>query len=191
MRPEGHMDRAKLFSGNKVLVSMIVFIAAELVVNGSWIGARAVSAAAHGAPIPDMLFSYAPSSLGGMFAALGEAGRAAYLAMNAFDFIFAAAYGVFYFLTLGWLATRLFPARPGLRFVSFFGLSGALCDEAENTIFRFAASGASIDGVPASLASVFSTAKLCLFCATMALVLVGLAAVVIKASASRLRRRKG
>jgi hypothetical protein len=125
-----------------------------------------------------------------MFAALGEGGRAAYLAMNAFDFIFAASYGVFYFLALGWIAARLFPARPGFRFVSLFGLSGALCDEAENVIFRFAASGTSIDGAPASLASIFSTGKYCLICATMGLVLLGLAAVAVKTSASRLRRGK-
>jgi hypothetical protein len=185
------MKNDALFTGKNVLVSMIVFIAAELVVNGGWIGSRAVSAAARGAPMPDMLFSYAPSSLGGMFAAMGEGGRAAYLAMNAFDFIFAASYGIFYFLSLGWLATRLFPARPGLRLVSIFGLSGALCDEAENVIFRFAASGTSIDGAPASLASVFSTAKFCLICATMGLVIVGFAAAGVKASVSRLRRGKG
>jgi hypothetical protein len=177
-----------LFSGRKVLVSLACFIAAVIVVNGGWIGAGAVAAVARGATIPDMLFSYDPGELAGMFAALGDEGRAAYLAMNAFDFLFAAVYGVFYFFALGWIATRLFPSRPGLRLIAAFGFSGALFDEIENAIFRFAASGeGSVAGWPASIAAFSSTAKYCLIAATMVAVVGGLVAV----AADALIRRKG
>jgi hypothetical protein len=166
----------RLFPGKKVLISLIFFMAAVILINGRWIGAAAVTAASGGAAIPDMLFSYPPSSLAPMFAALGEAGRAAYLAMNAFDFIFAAAYGLFYFFALGWLALRLFPSLPILRFLSLVGLAAALFDEIENTLFRFAA-------------SFCSTAKYCLNYASVALAAAGLVALGMAAIARRLRAR--
>jgi len=172
------MKRATFFTGRKVLVSFLAFAAASLVINGSWIGVAAVRAASGGAAVPDMLFSYRPSELSPMFAAMGEAGRAAYLAMDAFDFAFAAAYGLFYFLAIGWAATRLFPARRGLRLLGALGLAGALCDEIENTVFRLGASGAApIDGAPAAVASFASTAKYCFNYGSMALAAAGLAAL--------------
>jgi hypothetical protein len=180
----------RLFPGKKVLISLIFFMAAVILINGRWIGAAAVTAASGGAAIPDMLFSYPPSSLAPMFAALGEAGRAAYLAMNAFDFIFAAAYGLFYFFALGWLALRLFPSLPILRFLSLVGLAAALFDEIENTLFRFAASGGGqVEGAPAAIASFCSTAKYCLNYASVALAAAGLVALGMAAIARRLRAR--
>jgi hypothetical protein len=180
------MKSSKLHTGKNVLVSLILFMAAYLLVGGSWIGAAAVVAASGGAPVPDMLFSYAPGALPGLFEALGAEGRAAYLSMNAVDFLFAGAYGAFYFLALGWIALYLFPAKPALRFVGMIGVAAALCDEAENLVFRLAASGAAVDGPAASFAAAASTAKYCLVSASMALIAVGSAAAAIAAARRRL-----
>jgi hypothetical protein len=178
--------KERLFPGKSVLISFIFFMAAAILINGRWIGAAAVTAASGGATIPDMLFSYAPASLAAMFAAMGEAGRAAYLAMNAFDFIFAATYGLFYFFALGWLAMRLFPSLPRLRFVCLVGLAGALFDEIENTLFRFAASGGNrIEDATAAIASFCSTAKYCLNYVSIALIAGGLIGLCMTALARR------
>jgi len=179
------MKASRLFTGRNVLSSFILFLAAYLVIGGGWIGIAAVNAASGGAPVPDMLFSYAPSALSGMFEALGEEGRAAYLSMNAVDFFFAGAYGVFYFIILGWIALLLFPSKGALRFVGIIGVAAALCDEAENLVFRMAASGSSIDERLASIASSATTAKFCLIVATMILVSGGLIAVVVAAVVRR------
>jgi hypothetical protein len=182
------MDSTKLFSGRNVLTSFIVFMAAYLLVGGSWVGLAAVNSASGGAAVPDMLFSYDPARLGAMFEALGPEGRAAYLSMNTVDFFFAGAYGTFYFIALGWIAGRLFPKVAALRLVGLVGVLGALCDETENAIFRLAASGGSIDGAPASIAATASTAKALLAYPTMALVLIGLAAVAVSAVARKPRK---
>ncbi len=182
------MKAVGLFSGKNVLSSLILFLAAYLVISGGWIGAAAVSAASGGAPIPDMSISYDPADLASMFAALGEEGRAAYLSMNAFDFFFAGAYGAFYLIALGWIVSRLFPKARALRLIGLIGTLGALCDETENVIFRLAASGREIGDSTAALASFSTTAKFSLIGAAMALTAAGFIATAIVAVSKRRSR---
>ena len=181
------MDSTRLFSGRNVLTSFIVFMAAYLLIGGSWVGLAAVNAASGGAAVPDMLFSYDPAELGAMFEALGPEGRAAYLSMNAVDFFFAGAYGTFYFIALGWIAGRLFPKVAALRLIGLVGVLGALCDASENVIFRLAASGGSVDGAAASIAAIATPLKFCLDFASMVSIAAGLSAAAVLA----LRARKG
>jgi len=171
------MKTVGLFSGRNVLSSLILFLAAYLVISGGWIGAAAVASASGSAPIPDMVFSYDPTDLAPMLAGLGEEGRAAYLSMNAVDFFFAGAYGAFYFIALGWIVSKLFPKARALRFIGLIGALGALFDEIENVIFRLAAMGREIGDSAAALASFATTAKFCLIAAAMILAAAGLIAV--------------
>jgi hypothetical protein len=182
------MDSLKAFSGKNVLTSFILFMASYILIGSGWVGSAGVAAASGGARIPDMLFAYGPAELAGIFEALGPGGRAAYLSMNAIDFFFAGAYGAFYFLAIGWSAARLFPGTRALRFLGVIGVLGALCDEAENVVFRLAASGSSIDGPASSIAAAATTAKFCLDSTAMALAAIGLAATAVAAALEARRR---
>ncbi len=188
LQSEVKMKATGLFSGRNLISSLILFLAAYLVIQGGWIGAAAVSAASGGAPLPDMSFSYDPADLPAMFAALGEVGRAAYLSMNAFDFFFAGAYGAFYFIALGWIATKLFPKARALRFIGFVGVLGALCDEIENVVFKLAASGRDISDPVSALASFATTAKFSLIAAAMALTVAGFIGLITVMIARRKAR---
>jgi hypothetical protein len=178
------MRKSILFNGRNTVICAVIFIALMVLIQGPWIGARAVQAAAPGAAIPVMRFSYAPEGLKPMFESLGENGRAAYLTMNIVDFFFAAAYGLLYFVALGWIAGRLFPRFPALRFIGLLGVLGALADETENVVFRLIATGA-VDGSISRIAAVASPLKYSCVCVSMALLFMGLAAVAIKALAGK------
>jgi hypothetical protein len=175
------MKARALFTGLNAAIAAAVFALLYAFIGGTWIGSAGIAAAAPGKAVPDMLFSYAPSALGPMFADLGDAGRAAYLRMNALDFFFAASYGVLYFITLGWAAGRLFPKAPALRWIGAIGILGAAADEAENVVFRMIASGAAAgDGPAAALASGATTLKFVFVYAAMLLVAAALAALGVK-----------
>lgn len=185
------MDNSRFFSGRNLTISGGLFIALMVLIQGPWIGAGAVAAAAPGAAIPDMLFSYDPESLSPMFVALGDAGRTAYLTMNLVDFFFAAAYGLLYLVALGWIAEKLFPRIPALRLLGLIGVLGALADETENVIFRLIASGASDGGEMTSrIAAVVSPLKYSCIYFTMALIAIGLAAVAVKAIAGKIGTKR-
>lgn len=174
------MENEKLFTGKNALLALIPFLITLVLINGPWIGAPAVSRAAGGAVVPDMVFSYSPDQLAPMFQALGEAGKSAYLVMNFLDFFFALFYGLLFFVTLGWLAVRLFPAIQWLRFIGVLGCIGALADEIENVIFRLIASGL-LDGTGpwAVGTSIAAPIKYSGTYISLLLVLIGLIALVI------------
>ncbi len=183
------MEKRGFFSGAVTALTGTLTVTLAIIINGRWIGAAAVTAAAGGAIIPDFMVAYPSEALAARFAALGEAGRAAYLVMNALDFLFAAAYGVFYLGCLGWMARRLFPARPALRWLGLIGVFGAAADEAENVIFRGIANGGLAAAGPlATVASFMSTAKYVLILASMALVVAGLATLAIVSLVQRANR---
>lgn len=183
------MGSEKFFTGKNASLALIPFLISLFLINGPWIGAPAVSRAAGGAVVPDMVFTYAPDQLAPMFQALGEAGKSAYLVMNFLDFFFAFFYGLLFFVTLGWLAVRLFPSFPPLRFIGVLGCIGALADEIENVIFRLIASGLH-DGT-GPLAAITSVAGPIKFTGTylcLVLVLVGLIALGIIAIRKKLAK---
>jgi hypothetical protein len=178
------MQKSTFFTGRNTVIYAVIFIALMVLIQGPWIGARAVQATAPGAAIPDMRFSYAPEDLKPMFESLGEKGRAAYLTMNVVDFFFAAAYGLLYLVALGWIASRLFPPFQALRFIGLLGVLGALADETENVVFRLIATGA-VDGSISRIAAVASPVKYSCVYASMALIVTGLVAVAVKAIAGK------
>jgi hypothetical protein len=183
------MQKSTFFTGRNTVICAVIFIALMVLIQGPWIGAGAVQAAAPGAAIPDMRFSYAPEDLKPLFESLDESGRAAYLTMNRVDFFFAAAYGLLYLVALGWIASRLFPRFQALRFIGLLGVLGALADETENIVFRLIASGAVDGGSSLSrIAAVASPVKYSCVYASMALLVTGLVAVAAKAIAGRVRQ---
>jgi hypothetical protein len=179
------MKSRALFSGLNAAVAALVFAILYAFIGGNWIGAAAITAAAPGKAVPDLLFSYDPAALGPMFANLGEAGRAAYLRMNALDFFFAASYGLLFLITLGWAAGRLFPKAPAPRWIGAIGVLAAAADEAENVVFRMIASSSIAgDGSVAAFASGATTLKFVCFYAATALAAAALVALGVKRALS-------
>jgi putative flippase GtrA len=185
---ERNVGKALVFKGRNVAICAAAFVVLLILVEGPWIGAGAVAQAAPGATLPDMRFFYAPSELAPLFAALGEAGRGAYLRMDLVDFFFAAAYGLLFLVGIGWEASRLFPRLPALRALGLIGAFGALADETENIVFRGIASGGT-DGL-ARIASIATPIKFVCVYACLPLLVLGLAAVIVKAIAARLWRNE-
>lgn len=184
------MKHRPLLSGINAIIAAVLFVVLESLVSGPWLGAAAVAAVAPGASLPDMLFHYEPSALGPMFAALGEAGRAAYLRMNAVDFFFAASYGLLFLVATGWAARRLFPAKPGLAWLGAIGILGAAADEAENVAFRLVASGAlGGDSPAASFASAATSLKFLCFYAASGLLAAAIIALIARSLRGRRRAR--
>jgi hypothetical protein len=176
------MGNEKLFTGKNASLALIPFLICLFLINGPWIGAPAVSRASGGAVVPDLIFSYSPDQLAPMFQALGEAGKNAYLGMNFLDFFFAFFYGLLFFVTLGWLAVRLYPSIRWLRFIGVLGCIGALADEIENVIFRLIASGLQDGTGPlAATASVAGPIKFTGTYLCLGLVFIGLIAIGIVA----------
>lgn len=66
--------------------------------------------------IPDMMFSYSPSSIHSKLAQFGSEGRRAYrLFLERVDFIFPVVYGFFFVMTITFGLARLFPNRRSLQ----------------------------------------------------------------------------
>jgi hypothetical protein len=187
-RAGSEAGRPPPLSGRNILAAAAVFVVTLVLIQGGWIGVAAVRRAAPGAAIPDMLFTYAPDSLAPMFAALGEAGRRAYLSMNAVDFFFAASYGSLLVLTLGWIAGRLFPVALAPRLALLTPLLGALADEIENLVFRnLALDPSTASRAMSGIASAATTAKWVFLIISCGLAMLGLVASAISAWSSRRR----
>ncbi len=83
--------------------------------------------------IPDMMFSYSPSSIYSKLAQFGSEGRLAYrLFLERVDFIFPVVYGFFLVMTITFGLARLFPNRPTLQKLSLLPLAATFFDYAEN-----------------------------------------------------------
>ncbi|MGB2662532.1 MAG: hypothetical protein WAK48_00920 [Candidatus Acidiferrum sp.] len=86
--------------------------------------------------IPDMMFSYSPSSIHSKLAQFGSEGRRAYrLFLERVDFIFPVVYGFFFVMTITFGLARLFPNRRSLQKFSLLPLAATFFDYAENGCF--------------------------------------------------------
>lgn len=73
--------------------------------------------------IPDMMFSYSPSSIYSKLAQFGSEGRLAYrLFLERVDFIFPVVYGFFLVMTITFGLARLFPQPPHTPEIEFASL---------------------------------------------------------------------
>jgi hypothetical protein len=86
--------------------------------------------------IPDMMFSYSPSSIHSKLTQFGDGGRLAYrLFLERVDFIFPAIYGLFFVMTTTFGLSRLFPDHSRLQKLSLLPLAITFFDYAENVCF--------------------------------------------------------
>ena len=86
--------------------------------------------------LPDMMFTYAPSSVYQKLTQFGADGRSAYrIFLERIDFLFPAVYGLFFVMITTFGLSRLFPNRPALQKLSLLPLLTTLFDYAENFCF--------------------------------------------------------
>lgn len=86
--------------------------------------------------LPDMMFTYAPSSIYEKLTLFGADGRLAYRHfLERVDFLFPAIYGLFFVTATTAGLARLFPTRPALQKLSLLTLGTTLFDWAENVCF--------------------------------------------------------
>jgi len=86
--------------------------------------------------LPDMMLTYAPSSIHQKLALFGPDGRLAYrIFLTHVDSIFPAVYGVFFLTSTAFALARAFPDRPALHNLSLLTLGTTLFDYAENFCF--------------------------------------------------------
>lgn len=83
--------------------------------------------------IPDMMLTYAPSTIHGKLTQFGAEGRKAYrLFLVRVDFVFPTIYGLFWVTVTTLGLSRLFPARPALQKLGLATLLTTLFDWSEN-----------------------------------------------------------
>lgn len=86
--------------------------------------------------LPDMMFTYAPSTIFVKLTRFGADGRSAYrIFLERVDFLFPAVYGFFFVMTTTLGLARLFPNRPTLQKLSLLPLGASFFDFAENVCF--------------------------------------------------------
>ena len=86
--------------------------------------------------LPDMMFTYAPSSIYQKLTQFGADGRSAYrIFLERVDFLFPTVYGLFFVVITTFGFSRLFPNRPALQKLSLLPLLTTLFDYAENFCF--------------------------------------------------------
>ena len=86
--------------------------------------------------LPDMLFTYSPSSIYEKLTRFGLDGRCAYrIFLERIDFLFPAVYGLFFVMVTTFGSSRLFPNRPALQKLGLLPWCTTLFDYAENLCF--------------------------------------------------------
>lgn len=86
--------------------------------------------------LPDMMFTYSPSSIYEKLTQFGADGRPAYrMFLERVDFLFPAVYGLFFVMVTTFGFSRLFPNRPALQKLSLLPWFTTLFDYAENLCF--------------------------------------------------------
>jgi hypothetical protein len=86
--------------------------------------------------LPDMMLTYAPSSIYQKLVSFGPDGRIAYrLFLTRVDSIFPVIYGVFFLTATTYALVRAFPNRPAMHTLGLFTVGCTLFDYAENFCF--------------------------------------------------------
>ena len=86
--------------------------------------------------LPDMLFTYSPSTIYEKLTRFGPDGRSAYcIFLERIDFLFPAVYGLFFVMVTTFGFSRLFPNRPALQKLGLLPWFTTLFEYAENLCF--------------------------------------------------------
>lgn len=117
-------------------ISLVVFLACYLVENSDFIGIEHVKQLSGGANILDMFLFYTPDKVYDQLVLLGEAGRSAYLTVNAIDFIFPLTYALFLGISMTMSHTFLYPPESKKHLLVLLPLLTLLADYGENIAIR-------------------------------------------------------
>lgn len=177
----------RISTGWATLLCLVIFLLfTALVLPGQSTLAEETSG---GAGSPDTNFFYTTADLYRMAESYGEAGRAAYIrARFTFDLIFPLVYTAFLATAISGLFRRGFPAGSRWQLVNLAPILGAIFDFLENisaalVMGRYPALTPVVD----ALAPLFSIIKWIFVIGSFALLVIGLAAFVVK----RIKKRAG
>jgi len=132
--------------------------------------------------IPDMMFTYSPSSIYQKLTQFGPQGRSTYrIFLERVDFLFPAVYGLFFVMVTTFGFSRLFPHRLALQKLSLLPWFTTLFDYAENFCFlailrRFPSESPSLE----KLANAFTLAKWAFAVVSIVLLLVAILGPLIR-----------
>ncbi len=126
----------KIFSWQFVIISLITTIVTGAIVNGPIVGTGHLQTIVPGVTIPDITPQYSPEKLAGFFQAMGEEGRAAYIVLNNFDFLFIVSNALFGFSAIGMMLRALMKNKTRATQLALLGLMPALFDAIESVCFR-------------------------------------------------------
>ena len=132
--------------------------------------------------IPDMMFTYAPSSIYEKLTLFGADGRFAYrVFLKRVDFLFPTVYGLFFVMVTTFGFSRLFPNRPALQKLSLLPLLTTFFDYAENFCFLAILRSYPVE-LPnlQKLANVFTLAKWSLAAVSIVLLLVATLGLLVR-----------
>jgi hypothetical protein len=132
--------------------------------------------------LPDMMFTYSPSSIYEKLTQFGADGRSAYrIFLERVDFLFPAVYGLFFVMVTTFGFSRLFPSRPALEKLSLLPWFTTLFDYAENLCF-FVMLRSYPEELPnlQKLANVFTLAKWTFAAISIVLLLVAILGLLIR-----------
>jgi hypothetical protein len=132
--------------------------------------------------LPDMMFTYSPSSIYEKLTQFGADGRSAYrIFLERVDFLFPAVYGLFFVMVTTFGFSRLFPNRPALQKLSLLPWFTTLFDYAENLCF-FVMLRSYPEELPnlQKLANVFTLAKWTFAAISIVLLLVAILGLLIR-----------
>jgi hypothetical protein len=132
--------------------------------------------------LPDMMFTYSPSSIYEKLRQFGADGRSAYrIFLERVDFLFPAVYGLFFVMVTTFGFSRLFPNRPALQKLSLLPWFTTLFDYAENLCF-FVMLRSYPEELPnlQKLANVFTLAKWTFAAISIVLLLVAILGLLIR-----------
>lgn len=177
----------RISTGRVTLLCLVIFLLfTALVLPGQSAQAEETSG---GTGSPDTTFFYTTADLYRMAESYGEIGRAAYIhARFTFDLVFPLVYTAFLATAISWFFRRGFPPGSCWQLANLAPLLGAIFDYLENisatlVMGRYPALTPVVD----SLAPLFSVIKWIFVIGSFALLLIGLAAFVVK----RIKERAG
>jgi hypothetical protein len=132
--------------------------------------------------LPDMMFTYSPSSIYEKLTQFGADGRSAYrIFLERVDFLFPAVYGLFFVMVTTFGFSRIFPNRSALQKLSLLPWFTTLFDYAENLCF-FVMLRSYPEELPnlQKLANVFTLAKWTFAAISIVLLLVAILGLLIR-----------
>ena len=132
--------------------------------------------------LPDMLFTYSPSTIYEKLILFGAHGRSAYrIFLERVDFLFPAVYGLFFVMVTTFGLSRLFPNRSTLQKLSLLPLLTTFFDYAENFCFLALLRSFPVE-LPnlEKLANMFTLAKWAFAAVSIVLLLVAILGLLIR-----------